>query len=600
MPAVAAALARARRTAGRFPLALASGAVAAAALMALIEGPERDWKVRLLVTAVLGLPLFTALTTAAERRGLEGVRRWLPAAILVPTLALFFVAAGGWTDRQLALRFVQLLVGAHLLVAVLGFGGDREQRAFWQHNRLLFLGFLLAALYATVLWVGLAVALLAVDKLLGVDVPNEFYPHLIALLAFGFHPWFLLARVPDDLQTLDRDDYPLGLKVFTQFVLIPLVTVYLLILTAYLGRVLITRTWPSGWIGWLVSSVSVAGVLALLLVHPIRDREDSRWVNAYGRWFFVALLPSLGMLLVAVGKRIGQYGFTEPRYFLLVLALWLTALAGYYAVTGSRSIRLIPATLCLLAGLTAVGPWSAFAVSHRSQLGRLGAILAANGMGVAGAARRATGAVPPGDERELSAVLAYLRQGHGVDAVQAALGVAADSVRAWAGGDRSPEGNGQVEIAAMRWLGLEFRYRWSAVAGPMFAMGLREPQVVEVAGFDRLVPISLGPGGAVALGIDSLTLAAAAGLRSVSVRRGEVTLLTLDLAGPVEGALAETGPPSADRQWAAPPPIDQEGAGLVVRMVLQHVTGERRGDGSVTLNGVSGFLLLRGAAGAPR
>src|SRR4029078_289280 len=112
--------------------------------------------------------------------------------------------------------------------------------------------------------------------------------------------------------------------------------------------------WPSGGFVYLVSGVSVTGVLALLLVPPIRQREDSRWVSWYGRWWFLALLPALAMLLLAVAQRIGQYGIPEPRYFLLLLALWLLGLALYYVVTGSDNIKLIPLTLGLIAALTAV------------------------------------------------------------------------------------------------------------------------------------------------------------------------------------------------------------------------------------------------------
>ena len=35
-------------------------------------------------------------------------------------------------------------------------------------------------------------------------------------------------------------------------------------------KVLVTGQWPNGWIGWLVSSVSAAGLLAILLVQPVR------------------------------------------------------------------------------------------------------------------------------------------------------------------------------------------------------------------------------------------------------------------------------------------------------------------------------------------
>ena len=103
---------------------------------------------------------------------------------------------------------------------------------------------LLVSLSAT-----LALALAALDKLFGIDVDEKNYPRLWCLIAFVFNTWYFLGGVPRWLGELERtSEYPQVLKVFSQFILVPLVLLYLLILTAYLGRVAITREWPSGWI----------------------------------------------------------------------------------------------------------------------------------------------------------------------------------------------------------------------------------------------------------------------------------------------------------------------------------------------------------------
>src|SRR5262249_46851893 len=157
--------------------------------------------------------------------------------------------------------------------------------------------------------------------------------------------------------------------------LVPLVSVYLVILTVYLGKVLITRDWPSGWIGWLVSGVGTAGILTLLLVHPVAQDPAEKWVAAFARSFWLAVLPAIVMLWLAIWQRVRQYGITEPRYFLVVLSLWLAGLAVYYSITRSRQIRTIPASLGAVALLTFAGPWGAYSVSVGSQVGRLRALL---------------------------------------------------------------------------------------------------------------------------------------------------------------------------------------------------------------------------------
>src|SRR5205814_512131 len=127
-------------------------------------------------------------------------------------------------------------------------------------------------------------------------------------------------------------------------------------------------------------------------------------------------------------------------YFLLTLALWLLGLSLFYGFTGSRNIKLIPLSLCVVALLTAAGPWGAYAVARRSQVARFDRILMANGLGRAGGGAVVPGRTPASlaDRRELSAILRYLRSTQGPAAMARAIGVPTDSVLAWS---RTPPAN---------------------------------------------------------------------------------------------------------------------------------------------------------------
>lgn len=586
-PSVTEAAGRARQTAIRFPLALLSGLVAAGVMIAWIEGPELDWHPRIWATLALGLPLFTAIVTTVERRGLSSAVRWIAALAAVAGLVLLGYSSQAWPDQQAALRFLQLALVAHLAVGVTAFARGPERIGFWQWNRILLLRYLLAGVYAGVLFVGLALALAAIDNLFGVNIRNETYPELMALLAFGFHPWFMLAGVPEDLDGLDRvEEYPAGLKAFAQFVLLPLVTVYLVILTLYLGKVLFTREWPSGWIGWLVSGVSLTGMLALLLLHPGRNRDDSAWVNGYGRWFFLALAPSLGMLLVAVGKRIAQYGVTEPRYILLVLALWLLGLGIFYLITGSRSIRPIPVSLGLVAALTWFGPWGAYATSRRSQEGRLDALLVANQMGALGAATAAGAAPSAEDVKELNAVIRYLHRSHGVPALAAALGVAEDTAEAWASYTTMNQWD-RVEVRAARHLSIEHQAPRPGGADDEFSVGVEKPVVAEVAGFDRMQPVNLGEKDRIAIAATGLVLEGASEMRTVRILRDSVPVGSFEL-GPALDTLRADGPESLSVPITVDATVDE----IPFRLVVSSLWG-KRAEGRRTPNRITGYLLMR-------
>ena len=295
LPTLGAAIEMALATLRRFPLVLACGVLAATAAILMSEDIGPAWlRDRLLAVATLGLPLFTAAKLLGERLP-SAVARAGATLAAVALLVAVHVSWDGWLEPVRVARYVELSLAFHLLVAFLPFVGRDRPTAFWQYNRTLFERFLVAGISSATLFLGLALALAAVNKLFGVDLPRGAYVRVWVLCAFVFNTWFFLGGVPRDLEALDgRREYPTVLRVFAQYTLVPLVTVYLVILTLYFGKVVVSWDWPSGWIGYLVSGVAGAGILTLLLVHPLAEREEQRWVTTFARWFWLGVLPAVG------------------------------------------------------------------------------------------------------------------------------------------------------------------------------------------------------------------------------------------------------------------------------------------------------------------
>ncbi len=132
-------------------------------------------------------------------------------------------------------------------------------------------------------------------------------------------------------------------------------------------KIIVTAQWPVGWVSYLILVYSVLGVLALLLIHPIRNQQGNKWIVGFSSFFYIALIPLLCLLYLAIFKRVNTYGITELRYYVLLLATWLLALNLYFVFSKIKSIKIIPVSLCILALFSTVGPWGAFQWSLRSQ-----------------------------------------------------------------------------------------------------------------------------------------------------------------------------------------------------------------------------------------
>jgi hypothetical protein len=381
LPSLQRVIQEAGRVAGRFPLTLlcaVAGCLAGFQVVTFLSGEanQPDWTFPLLSAGLLGLPLTLTLTLAAERYRWPAAGRWLTQAGALALLGGWYALVPALPGLVWNLRLAGLLLGLHLAVAAAPYLGELRRGAdtpgFWRYNEHLLLRLLTAGLYSGVLFVGGALALVAGRELFGWDPYRDVFGYLFVGLASLFNTWFFLAGVPRDFAALEQEaPYPKGLKVFTQFVLLPLVGLYVGILYAYLLRIVVYRALPQGWVSVLVLALAVAGIFALLLIHPLRHNPENTWIRTFARWFYRALFPLLGLLAVAIGVRVYEYGLTEERYFVLLLAAWLLGMASYFLWRQGQGIIWIPVSLAALAFLSVAGPWGAFAVAERSQLAQL-------------------------------------------------------------------------------------------------------------------------------------------------------------------------------------------------------------------------------------
>jgi hypothetical protein len=390
----------------RFPLQVILALAATIAWCVLVDTDNHteDQLVLFMCTCNLGLTLLLSADLYAEANQLSVGRKWVFRLLAsIVCIGLYFMLKPS-IYRADVYRIGMLALAFHLLVAFAPFINKGNLNGFWQYNKSLFLRFLTAALYAGVLFAGLAIALVAIDGLFSVNISWKTYMRLFALVTAGFETVFFLAGVPDDFEKLDREaSYPKGLKIFTQYVLIPLVTIYLLILLVYEAKIIISWQLPKGLVSTLILGYAVFGILSLLLVYPIKEKEGNGWIKLFSRFFYFMMIPLVLLLLLAVWKRVGHYGITESRYILVILAAWLALITVYFLFSKKQNIKVIPVSLCILALLATYGPQSAFSVSEFSQISRL---------------KKLRTSTAQKDMAEQERVVDYLVDRHGLTALQ--------------------------------------------------------------------------------------------------------------------------------------------------------------------------------------
>jgi hypothetical protein len=428
---------------------------------------------RAIAASALGLPLLLSIELFGERQGWGRSGRLAWGLLCIGLLGLYVFLSPSKFDEGEGIRFVILDIAVHMLVAVVVFIGRGRENGFWQFNQRLFIGIGTAFLYSTTLTIGIELALASVDHLFAIDITPDAYTD-VAIVIFGiFNTWFFLGIVPRDFDALElAHDYPKGLKFFSQFVLLPLVTLYLLILYLYSAKILLEWRWPNGWVSSLVLGYAVAGILSLLLLHPVRNAEGNRWIGIFSRWFYAALLPMIFLLIFAIWRRISVYGFTERRYLVAILAYWLAGVSAYFLFGRRKRIEVVPATLCILGLVISYGPWGAHAVSVADQTRLVVRMLRDNGILVGGKFHRAADTMNVEMKQRITSVLTYLDNRGALAKVTALGGMKDGNIDAWALADT---------------LGVNpYNRPDGADFGSSLTFEIDVPEVTSVAGYDYL------------------------------------------------------------------------------------------------------------------
>jgi len=427
-PSIQQIISKTSATIRRFPLVITFAVLGTLAVIWLVDLPWDQRDGHYLIKnfswiSALSISFFLAVKTAGENREWTSLQLQLTRAAGVIILAVYYLFLPEDfepSNSEAFYKYSLFFLASHLLVSFAPYLGEKSVQNFWAYNKTLFLRILLSVLYVGVLYNGLSIAIYSLEILLEFDIAWIRYAQLGIFLIGIFGTWFFLAGVPHPNQLTDEEKaYPKGLRIFVQYVLIPLVVIYIFILYLYVGKILLEWQWPTGWVANLVLNFSIVGILGLLLLYPIQDEDDHKWVQLFSRGYYITLIPLIVLLMLSIWVRISEYGVTVNRYFVATLAVWLAAVVIYFLISKMKDIRMIPISLFLITILISLGPLSAFEVSERSQLSRLEGNLGKHGLlSENGTVVKTNSEIPFQDRKQISSGIAYLLNLKGVESIQ--------------------------------------------------------------------------------------------------------------------------------------------------------------------------------------
>jgi hypothetical protein len=318
----------------------------------------------------------------SEGRGLTRIT-----GILIAFGAAVLAGALGYFTEVFDSNLLFLFAGLIPVLMIAPYLRDNaKQGALWLFNLHFGLAILLSGVVAVLFAAGLSAIVESLNFLFNAHLPSNLHEHIWSTAASLVAPIYGLSLTPKDLNEevdiasqkgtmLER-----GVSVLVNYVLVPVILIYAVILHAYAVKIALEQNLPEGQIATIVTIFALGGTGAWLIAWPWRE-EGTRLLRWFIRgWFWLTIVPAI-LLAIAIWRRISDYGVTPDRYGILLVAIWVAALTAYLAFRRNRAdMRAILGGIAVLLLLGSAGPMGANGLTISSQIKRLAAIFETNGL----------------------------------------------------------------------------------------------------------------------------------------------------------------------------------------------------------------------------
>jgi hypothetical protein len=165
-----------------------------------------------------------------------------------------------------------------------------------------------------------------------------------------------------------------------KFIFLPVVSLYILLLYAYIAKIIIQWEMPKGMVSYLVSASMLLMLLRVTLMLPERINPKQSFESKLLKILPAACIPLVILMSVGIMRRISDYGISEDRYYIAAINIF------YYIVIAILLIdkikcksRVIAIVFCSMFFILTNGPLSAINVTHRIWMESIKTALAEEG-----------------------------------------------------------------------------------------------------------------------------------------------------------------------------------------------------------------------------
>ena len=304
---------------------------------------------------------------------------WLAVSI---ALTFYYVSTDNNTEHTYVLvtgLFIYTTVFLSIFIAP--FFKQKDENGFWVFLMKNAKAAVVATAISVVLLIAINGLLFGFSNLFDIEVSNRPYTYSAIICSCTIFPILFFSGIPSIDECLQEAPALNKFQVSTnKFLFLPILSLYIILLYAYIAKIIIQWEMPKGMVSYLVSVSMLLLLLRVTLMHPERINPKPSFEKKLLKILPTACIPLVILMSVGIMRRISDYGISEDRYYIAAVNIFYYIIIAILLIDKIKcKSRVIAIVFCSMFFILTNGPLSAINVTHRVWMESIKTALAEEG-----------------------------------------------------------------------------------------------------------------------------------------------------------------------------------------------------------------------------
>jgi len=303
-------------------------------------------------------------------------------SVISIALVLYYPSTHNSIERSYVVEtymFIYTTVFLSLFIAP--FFKQKNENGFWVFLKKNIKAAIIAFAISNILIIAVDLLLFGFFSLFDIKASARPYTYSIIISLCTIFPILFFSGIPsiDDClqETVSLNKFQTSTS---RFLFLPIVSLYIILLYAYIAKIIIQWEMPKGMVSFLVSASMLLMLMRVTLMAPERTNPKQSLEKKLLKILPAACIPLAILMSVGILRRISDYGISEDRWFVAAINIFFYIMIAILLIDKIKcKSKYIAIVFCSMFFIVTNGPLSAINVTHRSWINSIKTALAEEG-----------------------------------------------------------------------------------------------------------------------------------------------------------------------------------------------------------------------------